>query len=36
MYRFSDGKYSFKLIFLSGKLEFYTRVYKKDISFVAL
>ena len=32
---FCECKYSFKLTFLRRKLEFYTRVYKKDVFFVA-
>ena len=36
MHRFCECKYSSKLTFLWKKLEFYTRVYKKDVSLVAL
>ena len=36
MCRFCECKYSFKLTFLQRKLEFYTKVHKKDVSFVAL
>ena len=36
MHRLCECKYRFKLTFLRRKLEFYNRVHKKDVSFVAL
>ena len=36
MYKFFECKYRFKLTFLWRKLEFYTRVHKKDVFFVTL
>ena len=36
MYKFYEYKYSFKLIFLGTKLQFYTKFHEKDPYFVAL